>query len=425
MKRHATLREQVEFLSNPERVERNKQLAVLIDRQTGINRSIGKLDGTKKKNAAALDENAQEIGKQETILQDRQLTAAATPITMDIREACDRIRTELTSRFSSWERLLEEVRNRREAADNAAQKATTDKILERIALKSVHTIFADEDEKREDNTFWDSARQKIIDQDIPTYEAKAQETRKEWELRLKDNVLSKLQENLETAEATIKEVNAQLRQPIGGYTYVIHSRRRPEFDDVWHLLDQGFGPGDEIVRASGDPRIQSAISQIMQAVEHPEDPKLRELLDYRAYRNYDMKVHNEQTDEEISVNRQAGKFSGGESQSPFVVAMLAAHLRAYQSSVRQPSIGLVVMDEAFSKLSSERIGDCMEAVRDVGLQLVIALPNDKFPSVIEQEGVIGTVILCRMERSVLGEKISITNDAIPCTFQEAMEKIVA
>jgi uncharacterized protein YPO0396 len=83
-------------------------------------------------------------------------------------------------------------------------------------------------------------------------------------------------------------------------------------------------------------------------------------LDYRHYYEYDMEVDDLGDDGEVKaasrVDRQSGKFSGGENQSPYFIAILASYLRSYKrhdSRRSQPSLALVPIDEAFSKLSGE------------------------------------------------------------------------
>ena len=76
------------------------------------------------------------------------------------------------------------------------------------------------------------------------------------------------------------------------------------------------------------------------------------------------------------------KQSGGENQAPFFVATLAAFRRVYDQGHKQAAanLGLVVMDEAFSKLSGDRIDDCLALARNFGLQLRMAFPEDRLPT---------------------------------------------
>ena len=58
--------------------------------------------------------------------------------------------------------------------------------------------------------------------------------------------------------------------------------------------------------------------------------------------------------------------------------MLAAFRRVYDlGSLRSQRLGLVVMDEAFSKLSGDGVEDCLELARNFQLQLVMAFPIDR------------------------------------------------
>ena len=84
----------------------------------------------------------------------------------------------------------------------------------------------------------------------------------------------------------------------------------------------------------------------------------------------------------ISVDKQSGKMSGGENQSPYFVVILASYLRAYkrhESRWRDPSLALVPIDEAFSKMDTGRIKDCIEAIKDLDLQGVFSMSTGNVP----------------------------------------------
>jgi uncharacterized protein YPO0396 len=53
------------------------------------------------------------------------------------------------------------------------------------------------------------------------------------------------------------------------------------------------------------------------------------------------------------------------------------------------------MDEAFSKLSGDRIDDCLAMASNFGLQLIMAFPEDRLPTMFQHAD---TVIQCRVER---------------------------
>jgi len=87
-----------------------------------------------------------------------------------------------------------------------------------------------------------------------------------------------------------------------------------------------------------------------------------------------------------SVDRHSGKFSGGENQSPYFIAILACYLRAYhryEKRRKDPSLALVPIDEAFSKLSGERIKDCIDALKALDLQGVFSMSSGNIPYALD------------------------------------------
>jgi uncharacterized protein YPO0396 len=97
-----------------------------------------------------------------------------------------------------------------------------------------------------------------------------------------------------------------------------------------------------------------------------------------------MEVHNtaEPGSPPVRVDRKSDLFSGGENQSPYFIAVLASYLRAYRRHElrrREPTLALVPIDEAFSKLSGERIRDCVDALKSLDLQGVFSMSTGNIP----------------------------------------------
>ena len=75
------------------------------------------------------------------------------------------------------------------------------------------------------------------------------------------------------------------------------------------------------------------------------------------------------------VFAEAGTGSGGENQAPFYVAICASLLQIYEKS--ENSIRLVLLDEAFSKMTSDRIRPMMELFRRLQLQVLLISTVEK------------------------------------------------
>jgi len=109
------------------------------------------------------------------------------------------------------------------------------------------------------------------------------------------------------------------------------------------------------------------------------------------------------------VDRQSGKFSGGENQSPYFIAILASYLRAYKrhdTRAKQASLALVPIDEAFSKLSGERIKDCIEAMKSLDLQGVFSMSTGNIPYAFEH---CESLVVVAKEEKRIGKRTQVRN----------------
>lgn len=111
--------------------------------------------------------------------------------------------------------------------------------------------------------------------------------------------------------------------------------------------------------------------------------------DYRTYLSFDMQqiIQGEETIK-IRLSKMIKKNSGGEGQNPLYVALLASFAQAYRidpssKQVRNPTIRLVVLDEAFSKMDAEKVASCIRLIRGLGFQAIISATNDKIQNYLE------------------------------------------
>lgn len=112
--------------------------------------------------------------------------------------------------------------------------------------------------------------------------------------------------------------------------------------------------------------------------------------DYRTYLSFDMQqlIQNEDETIKIGLSKMIKKNSGGEGQNPLYVALLASFAQAYKIDLkpglqRNPTIRLVVLDEAFSKMDAEKVASCIQLIRGLGFQALISATNDKIQNYLE------------------------------------------
>ena len=111
--------------------------------------------------------------------------------------------------------------------------------------------------------------------------------------------------------------------------------------------------------------------------------------DYRTYLSFDMQqIVRGDKDMTIGLSKMIKKNSGGEGQNPLYVALLASFAQVYRINLspkihRSPTIRLVVLDEAFSKMDAEKVASCISLIRGLGFQAIISATDDNIQNYME------------------------------------------
>lgn len=439
----ATLKVRIEFLETPEREARIGALKEMREQLEAANIAIGKLNYAREgytRQRHALDESIEGTGER---LQAQELEAALSRgrLPADVHE--DEVSAEaeaLRAQYKAWDDRKHEAERRAERARAKANEARDHRNKERHAMIGAvnpdgrlrHPEYRhDYDPNDEDNERWDTRLRVLEEFELESFRKLAADRRLEWERRLREHVLNRLNDNIQTAERTVKDLRKYLDRQVRGHRYEISQRRDPAFTTLFSLLDPGFELTDELMASTHGAEVQQAMKELMAAVESADknDERARRLLDYRYYHNYDLEMIRVGAPggvkaQPISLGRSGRNLSGGENQAPFFISMLAAFRRVYDlGSSRSVHLGLVVMDEAFAKLSGDGVEDCLELAREFELQLLMAFPVDRL-------GVMApfaqTIILCEKEeeRDAAGYVTRVDNIPTRLSAQQAVESLV-
>jgi uncharacterized protein YPO0396 len=122
-------------------------------------------------------------------------------------------------------------------------------------------------------------------------------------------------------------------------------------------------------------------------------PELQALQDYRNYLHYDIRIHYPSGDTALLSQIKAKK-SGGETTTPFYVAMAASFAQAYRLNQPRPSdtIRLALFDEAFGKMDTARTASALRFMVDSQLQVILATPPDKAAGLLPHVDCVRTVV---------------------------------
>ena len=406
-KERHTLEETIALLATPEREAAVEKLRKL---EVGVKGA--------SERAVRLEERLRILDQQQRELRDRITSQEEEEHAAQIERQASRARligvleSEITERLThargqagSWSKKRDLALAMSVQDENRATESTRRRNEERQQFAMAHPDVADAFDLQDDgNERYALRLRELGEQELERYKAEAAQAKQEWEERRQHQVLDVLREKLDEAERTKKELNRAMAHDIGGMRYQITSSKDRAHTAIWALVEKGIPSGAELglFNHSQQDDIERAKNELMAAIEaadNPEDKRGQRALDYRYYHHWDIEARPSGKGNEaaISLNKSAKKQSGGENQAPFFVATLAAFHRVYDVSTPNgpPTLGLVVMDEAFSKLSGDRIDDCLALAQNFGLQLVMAFPEDRLPTMIEHAD---TVVQCRVER---------------------------
>lgn len=225
---------------------------------------------------------------------------------------------------------------------------------------------------------------KLKTSQIMVYEEKIREARKKAEAQFQDEFLSKLQENIINAQREFDKLNDALKDITFGedkYLFVYYDdKNNKKIYDM--IMDNSNIGGNSLFSASFREKHKEAIDELFEQISLDTEESQRALekyTDYRNYMDYDIKIINK-NGETASFSKIGREKSGGETQTPYYVAIAASFLQLYKSTFYD-SIGLILFDEAFDKMDETRIESMMTFLNKLDLQVILASPPQKIETI--------------------------------------------
>ncbi|MEW6275467.1 MAG: SbcC/MukB-like Walker B domain-containing protein [Bacillota bacterium] len=229
------------------------------------------------------------------------------------------------------------------------------------------------DPDAEHNDQYQSLLNGIEQVDIPQYQTKVDEALRQSEEEFKAHFVYKLREAIEMARREFHELNYALRHfPFheDNYTfYLKHNERYKRFYDA--IMDPGLMEGGSLFETKDDERA-NVLNELFEILINGTKEEQEAYTDYRHYLDYDIVVKSHET--RYLFSQVLAEKSGGETQIPFYIAILASFNHLYSSG---KTVRLVVFDEAFSKMDVDRIQASLRLIKRMNLQLVAAVPDEK------------------------------------------------
>lgn len=226
----------------------------------------------------------------------------------------------------------------------------------------------------EDNTAYDQMYETIEHLNIPEYQAKVEAALADSEEEFKSHFIFKLREAIEMARREFDQLNYALRHfPFSDDRYHFEVRANERYKKFYDaIMDPMLMEKGSLFELPDNERTAN-LHELFEKLVRGEVGELDEFTDYRQYLDFDIVI--------TSGNGAKSKFSqvlkeksGGETQTPFYIAILASFHYLYSSN---KTSRLVVFDEAFNKMDEQRIQSSLRLIKQLGLQLIAAVPDEK------------------------------------------------
>ncbi len=222
---------------------------------------------------------------------------------------------------------------------------------------------------------------KLIESKLPEYEGKIEIAKGEAEEEFKEHFVYKLKENIETARNEFRILNDALKDIEFGedrYQFIIEPNpaHRKFYDMIMdsHLFEGSLF--DVVFQEKHQEAMDELFNKIVSQRQEYIQTTLQEYTDYRTFLDYDIKITN-RAGETSTFSKVCREKSGGETQTPYYVAIVASFMQLYRVKTNQRSMRLIIFDEAFNRMDSDRIEKSLKFMSNLGLQFIIAAPTDR------------------------------------------------
>lgn len=238
---------------------------------------------------------------------------------------------------------------------------------------------------------------KLVASDIIKYEGDLEKAKENCHLEFRESFLAKLKENIEEARTEFKNLNNALRDIYYGedsYKFELTSNKKKE--SIYQMIisnknELGFNLWSQSFDSEYKEEMEDLFAKLT-AYDDKGEKVLSEYTDYRGYLDYDIIVEKRDgTTQRFS--KIYGEKSGGETQTPYYVAIAASFVQLYKSG---DTIRIIMFDEAFDKMDDNRISSMMDFLNSQNFQIILATPPAKLEVIGEK---VDTILMAMREGS--------------------------
>ena len=363
-----------EAKADPNIIELNFKAQKLADE---VEEQKKKLDGLKK-DSVNLERDCKDITKEIEILQGERetLLKKIDAMTVDYPGARDSAKHKLDEHLKSKNAgaIVENYSPRKKMLENQRLKKYGE-------LTSLQTKYKDGELGNGDSediiSAYNSEFTELSKHDLIQCEEKLEYSRNDCELEFRENFLSKMRENIDTAKDIFAGLNRSLRDiKYGNDSYKFIIKPNASKQGLYEMITSDINIGGATLFSNFfEEQYHEEMEDLFSKLTESDivgDSILQEYTDYRGYLDYDIEVNSNGRPQFFS--KIYGEKSGGETQTPYYVAIAASFVQMYSLG---ESIRIIMLDEAFDKMDDERIASMMKFFKDQKFQAILATPPAK------------------------------------------------
>lgn len=246
------------------------------------------------------------------------------------------------------------------------------------------------------NEKYDALLETLKETELPSFMEKIDEAIGRAQQEFKDDFISKLKSNIDTVNRQIEALNASLKSIRFGKDHYRFEVKPDDFHRKYYdmIMDDMLMSGFNLFSSDFQSRHKEALDDLFKKIvdvgetgisasERAElEKNIEKYTDYRTYLAFDLIVTDE-NGVKSHLSKMLNKKSGGETQTPFFISVLASFHRLYAlgDKRREDTMRLIIFDEAFSKMDHERIEESLKLLRDMKFQVLISAPTEKIANI--------------------------------------------
>lgn len=292
--------------------------------------------------------------------------------------------------YISEDQINKKLAESKRIADTLGAKRRS---LEKARMDYMRTFNVSIDTSEDNNEKFDEELNKYRDITLPQYKEKIVDAKAKSYEQFKEDLLSKLKASIESVAEQIDTLNTSLTNfQFGRDRYEFVVKPNPTYMNIYSMIM------DELLMKDARTNSQAFYEKYKDTIDDffaklteapgANDDERREIIDknislytdYRTYLDFDLLVKNDETHQIQSLAKSMNTKSGGETQTPFYISILASIANEYRigmSPEESNTPRLILFDEAFNKMDSERIKESIELLKRFGLQAILVAPPEK------------------------------------------------